>query len=230
MYNHEVIRPKSTGFNTFWPPVADDDEVQSAFRSYLKSRRLDHETAYLNGWYPSRMGCLRVVIPCLSLKQDHAYYQARALSPKIGLRYVSPSGQRHGALCVVDPVQLGYEEEAVQVTAIVEGPMDALALAGLGVPSIALMGIRPDNETLHHLRTLLQARKHVAAIVFDNEDEAQAMAFRLGFDLAVHGIASRTFRTKEKDVADSTDQERQTLRGRIFSWLNKPRLSTSTSE
>lgn len=228
MYAHEFDKPKSQTFNTTWPTVSNRKEDQKRFKDYLKSRRLDFETAYLNGWYPSRLDCLRIVIPCLSTKPGHAYYQARACSQKVTLRYASPFGARHGALCPLDPT-----DEAtpfpVSFTAIVEGPMCGLVLAYYGIPAIAVMGIRPDKEAQAHLVSLLKARRHGAVVAFDNEDEAQACAARLALRLSSSGIRTHVMNLDRKDIADSSDDERLTIVRKMKTWQNKSRLSTNNS-
>jgi len=226
-YEHEryTSREKKTAFNTVWPAVASGETADNELRRYLRSRRLDFETAYLAGWYPALFNdCLRVVIPCKSLNPEHAYYQARALNKSTRLRYVSPLGPRLGALCIVDPVLSDLDETlSPSVTAIVEGPMCALALASLGIPSIALMGIRPDTQACLHLVSLLKSRRHDAAILFDNEDEAQAEASNLAVFLAGNGIINHVFSLKSKDVADSSDKERKRIAGDILQWQRKSR-------
>lgn len=219
-YEHERYdsREKQSAFNTVWPKVANDEVAANEFRHYLRSRRLNFETAYLAGWYPAWLDTLRVVIPCVSLQEGHAYYQARAFNKAVKLRYVSPPGPRHGALCVVDPTDDLTEGLIPAVTAIVEGPMDALALAGLGIRSIALMGIKPDIKARAHLLQLIKRRKDRAVILFDNEDEAQAEAALLAVELAGKGVASQVYALDSKDVAASSDGERLAIVKRIQQW------------
>lgn len=226
-YEHEryTSREKNTAFNTVWPAVECGETADNELRHYLRSRRLDFETAYLAGWYPSVINnCLRLVIPCKSLNPKHAYYQARALDKSIRLRYVSPSGPRLGALCIVDPVLFDWDDTlSPSVTAIVEGPMCALALASLGIPAIALMGISPEPSACSHLVSILKSRHHDAAILLDNEDEAQASASNLAVFLAGNGIINHVFLLKSKDVADSSDKERKKIAGDILQWQRKSR-------
>jgi hypothetical protein len=221
-YTHEFDKPKASVVNTVWPHRNDGDRANNLFREYLKRRRLDFETAYLAGWYMSSMDCDRVVIPCVTTKPDHVYYQARAIDKKMKLRYRSPFGARHGALCTVDTLNIAPSS----CVAIVEGPMDALALASHGVDSIAIMGIRPDQETRDHLLKRLDSKKYrVCAVIFDNEDEAKACALRLSLAISTHGIVSSVLSTKSKDCADATDAERNAIVKRLNTWANLPRRS-----
>lgn len=223
-YSHERTRPKSDTFNTLWPTVASNESANILFRQYLKSRRIDFDTAYLAGVYPSNMDCLRVVLPCVSRKEGHAYYQARAVSKHVSLRYYSPSGARHGALFCVDSIS-----KSSPFLCLVEGPMDALALASCGVDSIALMGIAPDEETRQHVIHRLKVRPRPVVIMFDNEDEAQSKASELALYLASHGVPSRVFIPKSKDFAASSYSERRTYVKEFTGWAKQQRLSTRSS-
>lgn len=216
MYNHEFEKPKARAFNTLWPAVATSKRANDRYREYLESRSLDFETAYLAGWYPSYMDCLRVVIPCQSLKAGHAYYQARAIDGEVKLRYASPPGARNGALCLVGSTLDSSLD--IPVTAVVEGPMCALALAGLGIDSAATMGICPDVQARAHLLMILKQRNHRAVIIFDNEDEAQAQAAGVSLMLSSAGILSTVICLNKKDVAASSIADRKALVSRISSW------------
>lgn len=223
-YSHERTRPKSDTFNTLWPTVATDDYANHWYREYLRQRRIDFETAYLTGVYPSNMDCLRAVLPCVSRKEGHAYYQARAIPSHATVRYRSPMGARHGALFCADSVS-----ESSPFLCLVEGPMDALALASCGVDSIALMGISPDEETRHHVIHRLKVNPRPVVIMFDNEDEAQSKASELALYLASYGFPSRVFIPKSKDFAASSDSERRTYVKEFTAWANRQRLSTRSS-
>lgn len=124
-----------------------------AMKAYLRVRDLSYEVALKNGWYPTenvkeRDPVPRIVIPCTN-KYDRPYWQARAMLPH-KLRYRSAKGGRFGSIVmvwpfhiVVDPLHPEKRKPAKHKdmpTVLVEGPMDALAAAGLGYFSIATMG------------------------------------------------------------------------------------------
>ena len=123
------------------PYPKETKKLIPAMKTYLRERNLCYTTAVNNGWYPTnhvkeRDSVARIVIPATNV-YSRPYWQARALLPH-DLRYRSAKGGRFGSIIVVWP----YYEPLIWEPAMVlcEGPMDALAAAGLGYFSIATMG------------------------------------------------------------------------------------------
>ena len=175
--------------NTVWPLMSTAGLDQTDCIDYLQDRGLSWELAEANGWYPSRNAMdrfLRVVIPAVSTKAGHVYWQARAVSSNVHIRYQTPRGPRHGALIFVWANALKQDNpEPTEKVVIVEGPMDALACAYCGYDAIALMGMTPGNLALDHL--VKRVANRPALIVLDNETMAQVAAHTVAMKLASAG-------------------------------------------
>jgi Toprim domain-containing protein len=200
-YFHERSPKDNTApDNTVWPLMSTDGVDVDDMKRYLQDRGLSYELAEANGWYPSRRAgdtFLRIVIPALSTEQGHVYWQARAVSPNVQLRYQSPKGPRHGALV---SVRAWPEDVRTREVIIVEGPTDALAAADCEVDAVALMGMNPGRDALEHLIKLVDNRP--ALIVLDNEPEAQVHAANLAMILASAGSQAHSDRLRfVKDLA-----------------------------
>ena len=138
-------------------PVAMPEEYRELWPcmwKYLEDRALDGNIADANGWYPTidYAMCARVVIPASSLVNSWPYYQARLIveaHPNVK-RYVSPAAPRGDALAVVFP------SKSPKGSVIVEGPMDALAAAGMGYVGIGLMGNTPNSLVLDHIESIVK--------------------------------------------------------------------------
>ena len=144
---------------------------------YLESRCLSFNLAVENGWYPSTVaGDIwgRIVIPATSKIPGNYYWQARAIQKGIEPRYQSPCASRGDAIVVVWP---GQRVTRRQVGCVVEGPMDALAAAGVGCVGIALMGVMPPEAALALTATFL---RRVETLLESKNPQA---AFDAAFDL-----------------------------------------------
>ena len=144
-------------------------EFQGEVNRYLMDRGLNPEVAVHNYWYPTIQandGELRVVIPCTSANLTNRYWQARLLddthiTERIK-RYTSPRGVSRGdALAVVWPKR---HRDKIRGTVLVEGPMDALAAAEVGLLGIAWMGTTPGEEPILFAHRLLIEPKPVFVI------------------------------------------------------------------
>jgi len=187
-YPHEK-REQTGPANTVWPEMSTNGLDNDDVKAYLKTRGLSYDLAESNGWYPSRCAndqFLRVVIPARTTLLTHVYWQARAVSHNVHVRYQSPSGPRHGALILVRAFP--DDDRCSEQVVVVEGPLDSLSVAACGYDSIALMGMRPGTEAIGHLKKLVDGRP--ALIVLDNEPEATRAAFDIAMQLASNG--SRT--------------------------------------
>jgi len=170
-------------------------------REYLSARGLDYTLAMHNGWYPVQHKGLRVFIPAVTRIPGHVYWQARSVEGH-PLRYDSPCGPRRDAVVVV--------KGAVPCTTVcvVEGPMDALAMAELtGVAGIALLGLSPPEEALAHLASLCEEYSRVVCV----PDRAEID----GMMLIQNYLANRAIRSTMKipfymkDIAEYTLRERR---------------------
>lgn len=154
MYTHEYQERREPRAPS--RPVAMPEEYRELWPcmwKYLEDRALDGNIADANGWYPTMdyQMCARVVIPASSLVNSWPYYQARLIveaHPNVK-RYVSPAAPRGDALAVVFP------SFCVLGSIIVEGPMDALAAAGMGYVGIGLMGNTPNEAVLDHIKEIV---------------------------------------------------------------------------
>ncbi|MGH9909438.1 MAG: hypothetical protein ACRD32_02240, partial [Nitrososphaerales archaeon] len=126
----------------------------------------------------------------------HIYFQARAISSNVHIRYQTPKGPRHGALVYIK----AFEDRYTDAVVIVEGPFDSLSVASCGYDSIALMGMVPGELALNHLVTLVAKRP--AIISLDNEPEAKAAGINIGMKLASTGSTTHIESVRGvKDIA-----------------------------
>lgn len=159
------------------PPLSAS--LWGRMRDYLDGRGLSFKLAIDNGWYPSLVyGTPRVIIPAQTLKNTWPYYQGRAMDDN-PLRYDSPSAPRGDALAVVYPKKTG--ERLV----IVEGPMDALAAAQVGVVGVALMGNTPNDEVIDHLLSIARDYKFITAL---SDIDATSEVINVTSTLWTHGL------------------------------------------
>lgn len=191
-------------FSTSLPPR--DDAFSAVVYDYLRARRLDPRLAVFNGWYASRSAgdtYVRCVIPCVSKHSDNRYWQARCVEDVAeAIRYQSPSHVRRGdAVVYVVP----FTFPGVKGTCFVEGPMDALAAAGLGYIGVAWMGMRPNDEVFAAAKLYAVPPFYVIA---DEGDEAQKAALDIWRRLpGAQIIKTYPF----KDLADATPEAREEL-------------------
>jgi hypothetical protein len=214
MYEHEARERK---VNTH--PMCTELPVQSVFQhnmnEYIKGRNLSWKLARSNGWYESdkaRDAYRRVVIPAVTHKAGHVYWQARDIFGKAFIRYQSPKGPRHEALVKVVPssTQLGI--------VVVEGPMDALAAAGEGYLGIALMGMTPSTATMMHLCLLLEESPAKRTLVALDRDSAEN-ATRICTFVSSQGYSCRMASLPEKDLAACLPEVRRKFLKQSFQSL-----------
>ena len=214
LYTHERKTESTASPNTMWPEMSTRGIDHNDMKKYLVERGLNFDIAELNGWYPSRSAMdnfLRVVIPAVSTKNGHVYWQARAVSPNVHIRYQTPRGPRCGALVYVK----AFEDKLTKQIVVVEGPMDALAVASCGVDAVALMGMFPGQLALNHLAVLVNKRP--ALVILDNELQAKKAAIDVMLYLATSGSIAHIENVRHtKDLAAMPPDKRLT-------WL-KPRI------
>lgn len=208
MYWHESEerKPNAHPMCTEFPAQVVSPSVEQLATDYLYARKLVPELAEENGWYVSTDAqdtYPRIVIPAVTHKAGHVYWQARDISGKAYIRYQSPKGPRHEALVKVSPFH------APRGIVVVEGPMDALAAAGEGYLSYALMGMQPNQSTLLHLALLIEDTKELNTLVVLDRDSAEH-ALRIALFLSTQGYYAKVKHLPgpEKDLAACLPKKR----------------------
>lgn len=200
------------------PPYEHD--LDGNAQDYLKERSLDSDLAKANGWFFSCNAgdeFPRIVIPAMTHKAGHVYWQARDVSGKAFIRYQSPKGPRHEALVKVMP----YEMYQCPGIVVVEGPMDALAAAGAGYVGYALMGVQPSKATLMHLALLIEDTKDLDTLVLLDRDSGPH-AMKVALFLASQGYHAVTGNLPgpEKDLAACPTSKREKFLSKSFRYLS----------
>lgn len=221
IYQHDIQEAKrepNTGVISEPPPepaFSKDDFCPSPWQvmsQYLEGRGISFATARYNGCYPIWYRGLRMYIPAVTRIDGHHYWQARSMDGH-QLRYDSPFGSRRDALVVAKRIA-GREWGLVNVV-IVEGPLDALAVAETpGRPAligVALMGVKPPEEALVHLSHLLHTWQPQATLLIADRDSVGEMAKIQGW-LSMRGYPSE-LRIPQgfKDVCEGTQEQREEL-------------------
>lgn len=170
---------------------------------YLTGRGLDKGLAARNGWYVSYAAGdskERIVMPATNTK-GYVYWQARATDPSVEKRYRSPGYSAGDSVVVVWP------DEYKGDVAVVEGPMDALAVAQHGYAGVAVMGKERGVELLDHIVRLFPSSNFTLI-----PDSDGYVAFgRLAAALSARGKQNRTLLTWHKDLAAMTPEDRTQL-------------------
>ena len=225
-YTHEQQESKKNTHPmcTALPPMTVDRDAGLLCNEYLLKRNLDPVLAQDNGWFPSREAgdsFLRIVIPCVTHKTAHVYWQARNVTGKAYLRYQSPKGPRHEALCVIHP------EQETLGNVVVEGPLDALAAAGAGYTGYSLMGMKPSQATLTHLALLLTTSEgHEALHTLICLDRGEvANGIKVATFLASQSLPAAVAELPEKDLAECLPKVREKFLHQSFKHLFKSRSS-----
>lgn len=207
-YQHEYQErrePRAPSRPVVMPPY--EPKLDRHMEEYLVSRGLSSRIAEENGWYPTidYAMCARVVIPSSSLVNSWPYYQARLIveaHPNVK-RYVSPAVPRGDALAVVFP------SKCVLGSIVVEGPMDALAAAGMGYVGVALMGNKPSEAVLDHIEEIVKVYGDCYVIpdrdAFQEGAEITAKLWARGVRCTLKSIQGA------KDLAELSPERRKIL-------------------
>lgn len=218
-YQHEEFAHKQNAYPmcTELPSFNPSETASNCCHEYLEDRKLDADLAKANGWFPSTTAgdaFLRIVIPAITHKQSHVYWQARDVTGKAYLRYQSPKGPRHEALVRVLPEDANKSLGNI----VVEGPMDALAAAMCGYVGYALMGMKPSQATIMHLALLIEDTPTSKTLVCLDRGE-MANAIKVVMFLSSQGYESAVAELPEKDLAQCKPLARRKFLDRSFSCL-----------
>jgi DNA primase len=204
IYAHEIRekRIKWEGPRPSLPkPLVNNPRAWQLFSSYLRERELDPQLAKQNGWYVARYkDTTRIIIPC-SNREGVPYFQGRAMDDN-ELRYASPPVPRDDSLVIVWP----DESKPTLGGVVTEGPMDALAAAGVGFVGVGLMGNCPTDAVLDHLA--LFARAFQPIYVIPDADAPHFGATIIGA-LSQHKLNITMRIAPKKDLAEMTLKARR---------------------
>jgi hypothetical protein len=194
------------------PPVVT--EYGEAMQTYLKSRHLSFDIAKANGWYPAHVrGEPRVIIRSVSNGfPGLGFWQGRSMLADSQLRYDSPKGNRSDALGLVQGET--YHPVTLVVT---EGPMDALAAAGIpGCDGVCTFGAKPCKVQLEHL-DLLGQKYHWIVVVPDKDEPAFAGRIILGMPNNKYIGIGELHSTKDLCMLEE-EQRRTVVRKIVDQW------------
>ena len=195
------VRALASVNHTLPPPCYDWND---AMDFTLKNRDLDETLAVANYWYPSEEAGdeePRIVIPATG-ELVTGFWQARAMDPTVGKRWQSPHGLRGDAIVVVYPHGPGNGD-----TVVVEGPMDALAAAGLGYLGISLLGATPPMSAIDLTRRMTRGK---ILLVADSDSPATMAGLVPVFAELGRGVRL-VVPTVAKDLAAHSPDERKGL-------------------
>lgn len=207
----DEIRARSLKKRTY-PPADSTPSAWGSFDRYLIDRQCSPELAKYHGWYPSRCAgdeYLRIVIPA-PWSDGTPYWQARSIPDGVSPRYRSPNASRGDGLVIVYPTPLSSPPTYV----IVEGPIDALALAGCGIVGIGLMGNTPPAVVWHRVASLVSGSR---VLVYPDSDAVAEAAGWLT-QLRTRGIIAEYCVPVSKDFADLSFNRRKEV---IASWATR---------
>lgn len=205
-YTHE-IREKKARYTGPRPSLPERrPEWADMMRDYLRDRNLSYLLARHNGWYPaSYSNSPRIVIPCTNIS-GFPYFQARDMTGKSSLRYASPPAPREDSIVIVWPWDdATIVGEPNHGAVVLEGPMDALAVADLGFLGVALMGNQPTPDVLAHVAKMVRAFSPV--IVVPDVDCVEFGA-TVVCALSQVNITSTILMPWKKDIGEMTRKER----------------------
>lgn len=212
-YQHEQkesVHPKDS-INTEAPPAPLREQwALDMMKEYLEGRGLSYERAIANGCYPIDKKGYRVFIPSRSRVSSHVYWQSRAMDPDNRLRWDSPPTPRRDALVVMfGPLR---DKTGIDRLVIVEGPMDALAVASLDLHiGIGLMGINPTQEALDHVCSYIQCFSPREVVCVCDRDQIAGMC-KIQSYLAMRGYMSKlVIPLAHKDIACYTLKQREEI-------------------
>jgi hypothetical protein len=231
IYEHEVVwnsRPKPDA-NEYWGMLFTEieagmmqmprtsnpvtfpqqrDQMIPKAKAYLENRGLDWNLAYSSNWYPALYRGPRIIIPC-SRTDGGKFWQGRLIEEMVDpnaqkhlKRWDSPDGGKGDAVVALGPY--GGNRSAMF---IVEGPMDALAVAGAGFASVALLGCKPGISVVEHVSNLAEHFKVVFGVPDRDSIPEWAKIQRLFAAVGIHLRLVEPW-SPHKDIAAMPKQER----------------------
>jgi len=210
-YEHDRAEKKERHAGPRPPMPKPNYDYCQMMHEYLEARRLSYHVARVNGWYPTTAvdRSPRIVIPGVN-PHGLAYYQARAMDDH-KIRYKSPAASRADSIVLVYPAEDGARDKSgTGGAAIFEGPMDALAAAGLEWIGIALMGNEPPDGVLAYTASICDSVQEV--VILPDMDHPEMGGYVLGY-LGTRGIKARVIIPSEKDFADMSPRQREEILG-----------------
>jgi len=206
IYRHEEqekhLKLKWDGYRPSLPTCRP--ELWEDFAEYLVARNLNPELARYNGWYPTKYkGCDRILIPC-SNREGVPYFQARAMTDDVQLRYASPAAPRDDSIVIVWP----ESKLKVKGCVVIEGPMDALAAAEFDYVGIALMGNQPTDAVIEHLSGFVRSFQPVWIVP---DADSLHMGPNVLCALVQHSLSGMILTPPKKDLAAMSRKERRSF-------------------
>ena len=224
--------------DSIYYPTADHT-LDARAAEYLGGRGLNHTLARGFGWYPARYNGPRLIVPCVRT-DPYAFWQGRLIDtvpkelycsdcqidpgPNYQLcmdnhrcshwkRWDSPSGLRGDALVYLTPTHLILEGPLL----VVEGPLDALAIAEFGYDVVAILGATPPGVVLNHIAVLAQARERTPRVLWIPDKDAVNPAMKRQAALGTMGVLvnMQMLPGAYKDFAEIPREERK----EVLEWL-----------
>lgn len=217
-HEEQERKPNVKPMCTELPSRCVDTTIGMRACDYMAERKLSRTVALANGWYVSNEAgdkFPRIVIPAITHKVGHVYWQARDITGRAYIRYQSPEGPRHEALIRVMPCR-----KRPKGIVVVEGPMDALAAAGCGYIGYALMGMQPNSATMMHLALLIEDNPDLNVLVLLDRGEV-ANGVKVSLFLSSQGYSAKVAELPAKDLAACEPVTRQKFLSQSFLSLFK---------
>lgn len=152
-------------------------------------------------------------MPCVRT-DPYAFWQGRLIEDNDSYRrWDSPRGPRGDALVYLTPTHLILEGPLL----VVEGPLDALAIAEFGYDVVAILGATPTGIVLNHVAGLAQARERVPRVLWVPDKDAVKPAMKRQAALGTMGVLTtvQMLPGAYKDFAEIPRENRR----EILDWL-----------
>ncbi len=185
--------------------------LMSVMSEYLTGRGLSFACACENSWYPTDEldDIPRLVIPATNIAGTR-FWQARAMiDVPDRLRWKSAKGARGEAVVICWPPTLRGRTKIV----VVEGPLDALAVATSNNIGIAAMGKANVGGVINYLKNEYSYKlmfRDLPVIVVPDLDAIE-FGGRAVAELALAGISAKIRVPPYEDLAALTVEEREEL-------------------
>ena len=207
---------RSTIASIYYPTA--DASLDSRADEYLVGRGLDPDLARGFGWYAAKYNGPRLIVPCVRT-DPYAFWQGRLIDGAYNVedtnykRWDSPSGPRGDALVYLVPTHLIVDAPLL----IVEGPLDALAIAEHGYDVVAVLGATPPGVVLNHLASIALATRPLPKVLWIPDKDAVKPAMKRQQALSNMGVLAivQMLPGAYKDFAEIPREERK----EVLEWL-----------